>query len=107
MLSAFVGPVDVPAAGVLIALVVAAAVVASTFLTVYVSRDKRAHDFTMAKLTLEADTSLKLANSNANHEATLARIAADRDVQFKRVDSGMIDVKAAEPRGYSEDTRNG
>lgn len=103
MLSSLVGNVDVPAAGVLIAMFVAMAIVATTFLTLYSSKQETANKFELAKMAQDAERQVSLARENREHEKDLAKIAANREVEIRRIDSGMIDLQTAQQRRHSDE----
>ena len=96
MLSWLVGNVDVPAAGVLIAMFVAMAIVATTFLTLYSSKQETANKFELAKMAQSAGTARQDQLDRLQHEKDLAQIAMKREVEIKRIDSGLVDLKVAQ-----------
>lgn len=103
MLSAFVGVVDVPAAGVLIAMFVAAAIVATTFLTLYSSKQETANKFELAKMAQSASIAQQDQANRLEHEKELAKIAANREIEVRRIDTGMLDLQTAQQRRHSDE----
>jgi len=91
MLSTFVGSVDVPAAGVLIAMFIACAIVATTFLTVFTTKQETTNKFELAKLAQAAETSIKMEAIRSENQKELTKLAGMRDIEFKRIEHGMVD----------------
>lgn len=65
----------------------------------------REHEFELAKIQRENAQALALKNADIDREVKLGKIAANRQVEVARIESGMVDVKAAksgDPSSYSE-----
>lgn len=86
MLSWIVGNVDVPAAAVLIAFFIGLGIVVTTFLTTHKSKDDR----DLERLKLQNDAEVQKRRDDQAHESALAKIASNREIEFKRVDANMI-----------------
>jgi len=100
-LSSLVGPVDVYAATVLVAFCVGCAVVITVAL-VRPPRIKLDHDFRLAELTEKHKHEQQTQSNDIVRERDLAKIASSREVEFKRIDSGMIDLKVSRSGGDGE-----
>lgn len=107
MLSSLVGPVDVPAAAVLIAFFIGCGIVATTFLTVYSSKQEITNKFELAKMAQAAETQIKLEAYKRDADKDMARLTSQREIEFKRIESGMVDLKVAnnkpDPVRYDDD----
>lgn len=91
MLSWFVGQVDVPAAAVLVAIVIGTGIGFASFIVVYKSKQEVHNKFELAKMAQQAETQIKLQDSKLNQETALAKIAANREVEVRRIDTGMLE----------------
>lgn len=107
MLSWFVGNVDVPAAAVLVAIVIGFGIGFSTFIAVYKSRQEVNNQFQLAKMAKEAETSVKMEELKQARDKYLAQLTSQREIEFKRIESGMVDLKVAsskpDPVRYDDD----
>jgi hypothetical protein len=94
MLSYFVGPVDSSAAFVLVAMFGAVAIVTSVAILNLQTGTQEEHKFQLAVMSQEAKTDLELKRAQHDHELRMAQTASSREIEFKRIDSGMIDLQA-------------
>lgn len=102
MFSNIVGNIDTPAAAFLIAMVVCAAIVITVFLTMYTSKEDAKNKLTLAKLEAERTREIGLLSENHHHELNLAKVAANREVEVRRIDSGMLDLKVTRPNDTND-----
>jgi len=79
MLSQFVGPVDVNAAFVLVAISITLCVVVTSTLVKRRSRQMINNDFELAKMKQHDDQTVRMT-----------QIASDRDYKFKQLDQNLI-----------------
>lgn len=79
MLSNLVGPVDVPAALVLVAAVVCACIVITSLIVKRRSRTDVANEFSLAKMKQEAEAA-----------RALYAVETDRAYKFKQIEHGLI-----------------
>lgn len=102
MLGSFVGAVDLPAAAVLIAISIAVAVVMTTFLSVHTGKQQRSYDFELAKMTKEMEHQSRETSLKNDLEKDLARVASNREVEIRRIESGLVDLKTVERQRQSD-----
>ena len=79
MLKLIVGDVDLYSGAVLVAMAIGAAVFCTTWIAQRRSRTEIANDFALAKMRHEDQTKLEMA-----------KIADRRDVELKKIESGLI-----------------
>ena len=102
MLSWFVGNVDVPAAAVLIAIVIGSGIAFSTAYAIYQSKQEISNKFELAKMAKEAETAVKMEEIKQARDKYLAQLTSQREIEFKRIESGMVDLKVANNRHIEE-----
>lgn len=100
--SSIVGPVDVFSASVLIAIMIGVTIMVSTALA-RTSVRKLEMDLELAKYKIESDTKLSSQANDINREKALATISVNKEIEFKRIDHGMVDVKAATKKSSQYD----
>lgn len=91
MLSSIVGQVDWNAAAVLCVAFITTCVIITTFVGIRRSKRELEMQFQIDKQKLHNEDEANKRQSQANLEYKLAEIATSRDVQFKRIDSGLIE----------------
>lgn len=96
MLNWFVGPVDVPAAAVLIAIAIGGAVILTTMIASWRTKEEEVHKFELAQMARSAETSIRMAALNAERERDMGRIMANKEIEFRKIDTGLIDMKASD-----------
>lgn len=90
MLSQFIGNVDVNAAGVLIAIAVTICVIVTTMVSKRRSRRAIEIDFELGKMRLQNEDAANSREVDRSREYNLAKLASEREVEFKRIDGNMI-----------------
>ena len=91
MLNYIVGNIDYPAAAVLIVAFITACIFASTLVVNYQSRQEIANKHELAMLAQSAETAIRTAAQKSSHDEELARIGLKREVEFRRIDHGMLE----------------
>lgn len=91
MLSQLVGSVDFNSAAVLIAIAIALCITVTTAIGKRKSRRELTMQFEIDKQKLRNEDAQNERNTRANHESKLAEIASSRDVNFKRIDQGLVE----------------
>lgn len=94
MLASIVGPVDINSAAVLCVLFIAMCIATTTAIGRRRSKQELTMQFEVDKQRLRNEDDNNKRNSDQVREYQLAKIAAERDVNFKRIDSGLIEGKA-------------
>ncbi|WP_425908871.1 hypothetical protein [Nitrobacter sp. TKz-YC02] len=89
MLSQVVGPVDFNSAAVLCVAFICLSVVASLVVT---RRNRLALDqeFELAKIRLQNEDEASKRQTDAKRDYELARMASEREIEFKRIDTNLI-----------------
>lgn len=88
-----IGPVDVYSAAVAIATGVGVTIITTTALA-RTPRRKLDLDYELEKIKLANADADRARQSDVEREVKLGKIAADKQVQVARIESGMVDVKA-------------
>jgi hypothetical protein len=97
-----VGPVDVYGAVVSIGIGASFTILGVTAMS-RTSNRKRNHDFELAKLQAKYAHDATVHNVEEQTKRELAGLAMKREIEFKRIDSGMIDVKVnGKPDQYGQ-----
>lgn len=96
-IASMIGEVNMYSAGVAVAFAAGATVVSSMLVARYQSGKKRDQDFEIAKITLENNRLVNEHAKNVEREVALGKVASGRDIEIKRIESGMIDVKSVQP----------
>lgn len=91
MFSSIVGSVDYNAAAVLCILFITICITVTTAIGRRRSKRELEMQFTIDKEKLRIQDESDRRQQQANLEYKLAEIATSRDVQFKRIDSGLIE----------------
>ena len=89
MLSQIVGPVDFNSAAVLCVAFICLSVVASLVVT---RRNRLALDqeFDLARIRLQNENEASKRQTDAKRDYELARMASEREIEFKRIDTNLI-----------------
>jgi len=90
MLQWIVGNVDANSAAVLIMLSVCLCVAGTALIVRRRTKVDVEHEFELAKMKLRDAREAEAVAQKSRHELAMARLAADTDVNIKRIDSGMI-----------------
>lgn len=77
----------------LVALFVCGCVYATNLVWKYRSRIEINNDFTLAKIRLANEDAVSKRNNDRQLEYDLVKLATEKDVQYKRIESGMIEGK--------------
>lgn len=91
MLAKIVGAVDWSSAAVLCVLFITICIAVTTAIGKRRSRQELTMRFDIDKMKLHNDDKANERVNQRQHEIELTKIATERDVQFKRIDSGMIE----------------
>ena len=91
MLSQIVGQVDWNAAAVLCVLFITICIAITTAIGKRRSKREIEMQFEVDKQKLHNQDEESRRNVQRQHEFDLAKLATERDVQFKRIDSGLIE----------------
>lgn len=92
-IQSIIGNVDIFSAAVAIAIGGGLTIIVTTAL-MRQSPKKLEYDYKLAHLAQEHRHAEQVQNNDIAREKALAQIASTREIEFKRIDSGMIDVKA-------------
>lgn len=98
MFSWLVGQVSIEAAIVLVAMFAAIAVTMNVFLAMFRSRRSLEMQFEVDKTKLHNEDMANKRTNDRTLEYDMARLATERDVQFKRIETGMIEGKVNPPK---------
>jgi hypothetical protein len=90
MLSQIVGQVDFNSAAVLCVAFVCACVVATTLIAKRRSRLVLNQEFELAKIRLRNEDEASKRQTDAKRDYELAKMASEREIEFKRIDSNLI-----------------
>lgn len=94
MLAYIVGPVDWNSAAVLIAMFVTLCIAVTTAIGKRRSKRELEMQFEIDKQKLRNEDEIDKRKSAYSNEYNLAKLATERDVQFKRIDTGLIEGTA-------------
>ena len=94
MLAQIVGQVDWNSAAVLCVLFITICIAVTTAIGKRRSSQELKMQFEVDQQKLRNDDAQNKRTNERQHELDLAKLATDRDVQFKRIDSGLIEGKA-------------
>ncbi len=92
MLSNIVGTVDWNAAAVLCVMFITICIITTTFVGKRRGKRELEMQFQIDKQKLHNEDEADKRQNQANLEYKLSEIATSRDVQFKRIDSGLIEA---------------
>lgn len=98
MFSQLIGSVDVNAAAVLCILFITLCVVLTTMIGKRRGRRELEMQFDVDKIKLRDDAAKIKHGQDQAHEYELAKLASERDVQFKRMETGLIEAKVNQPQ---------
>ncbi len=90
MLQSIVGVVDANSAAVLIAMAVCICVVVTTAIGRHRRRAEIANEFELAKIRLANERAGAEQQEDRRREFELAKLASEREVEFKRIDHNLI-----------------
>jgi hypothetical protein len=94
MLNYLVGPIDINGAFVLVAMCIGGGIIFTTLIVNYRSRAQLTMQFEIDKMKLHNEDNANQRLNNMNTEVQLTRIATDRDVNIRRIETGLIEGKA-------------
>lgn len=94
MLSQIVGQVDWNSAAVLCVLFITICIAVTTAIGKRRSSQELKMQFEVDQQKLRNDDAQNKRINERQHELDMAKLATERDVQFKRIDSGLIEGKA-------------
>ncbi len=94
MFSQLVGSVSMEAALVLCVMFGALAVIVVTFIGMYRSKQSLEMQFEIDKTKLHNEDMVNKRQQERTLEYDMAKLAVDRDVQFRRIETGMIEATA-------------
>jgi hypothetical protein len=89
-----IGPVDVYSAAVLVAFGAGATIIVTTALA-RTPRKKMEFEFQLANMKQQQEHDQQLKRIDVEHERDLGKIAANKQIEITRIESGMIDVRQA------------
>jgi predicted Holliday junction resolvase-like endonuclease len=87
------GPVDAYSALALVALAVMLMVILTAFIVNRRSREEINNDFELAKMKVHNEEENQKRNSEISREYNLAQLAMKKEIEFKQIESGLIDLK--------------
>jgi hypothetical protein len=90
MLSQIVGQVDFNSAAVLCVAFICLSVIATSFILRRRSALVSGQEFELAKIRLRNEDEASKRQTDAKRDYELARMASEREVEFKRIDSNLI-----------------
>lgn len=93
MLSRIVGQVDFNSAAVLCVLFITICIAITTAIGKRRSKTELQMQFEIDKQKLKNEDEQAKRNSEVSREYKMAELATSRDVQFKRIDSGLIELQ--------------
>jgi hypothetical protein len=93
MFSQIIGPVDFNAAAVLCVMAAAVCIMITTFIGKRRSGVELKMQFEVDKTKLHNEDAANKRASDLQLEIELAKIATERDVQFRRIETGLIEGK--------------
>lgn len=93
-IATIIGTVDVYQAAVAIATGAGATIVVTTALA-RTPRKKLEMDFELAKIRQQLDHESRTQELDNGYRKNIAQMSANKEVEFKRIESGMIDVAEA------------
>lgn len=93
MLSHIVGQVDFNSAAVLCIAFISLCIIVTTAIGKRRSRQELSMQFEIDKQKLRNEDEGSKRNQTLTHEYNMAKLATERDVQFKRIDTGLIEGK--------------
>ena len=94
-IASVIGPVDVFSAFVAVAIILGSTIFATAMTIKWQNRHKIDQDFELARYRIEVDAQNIRRAADKVHETELAKLAMEKDIQIRRIETGMIDVKAA------------
>ncbi|EAQ35655.1 hypothetical protein NB311A_12564 [Nitrobacter sp. Nb-311A] len=90
MLSQIVGPVDFDSAAVLCVAFICLSIVATSLAVTRRSRPVLNQEFELAKIRLRNEDEANKRQTDAKRDCELARMASEREIEFKRIDANLI-----------------
>jgi hypothetical protein len=93
MFSQIIGSVDVNAAAVLCVMAIAVCIMATTFIGKRRSGAELKMQFEVDKTKLHNEDAANKRQNDRQLEYDLAKLATERDVQFRRIETGLIEGK--------------
>lgn len=96
MFSQLIGAVDFNSALVLCVMSIAACVILTTFIGRFRSHTTLKMQFEVDKTKLHNEDAANKRQNDRQLEYDLAKLATDRDVQFRRIETGMIEGKVSQ-----------
>lgn len=93
MFSWLIGSVDVNAAAVLCILLIAICIILTTMIGKRRSRRELQMQFEIDKAKLRNEDLVSVRNNERQREYDMAKLSTERDVQFKRIETGLIEAK--------------
>src|SRR5260370_4599525 len=94
-----IGNVDVNSAAVLVVLNICLCVVGTALIVRRRNKVDVEHEFELAKMKQHDFMEVQIESQKRAHELALARLAADTEVNIKRIDSGMITSHSSKTEG--------
>lgn len=91
MLSKIVGTVDWNSAAVLIAIAITLCIVITAAIAKRRSKTELNMQFEIDQQKLRNEDAVSKRNNDRQHEFDMAKLATERDVQFRRIETGMIE----------------
>jgi hypothetical protein len=91
MFSQLIGAVDFNSALVLCVMLIAACVILTTFIGRWRGAAQLRMQFEVDKTKLHNEDAANKRNNDRQLEFDLAKLAVERDVQFRRIETGMIE----------------
>lgn len=92
MLSSIVGPVDLFSASVLMTLFVCVGIAATTYIGKYRKKEELKMQFEVDMQKLRNEDAQAERNNQRSLEVELAKYSMDRDVQIRRIDTGLVEA---------------
>lgn len=87
------GDIDVPAAAVMITLFICIALAITTWMATYKTDNQQKREFEIERLKLDNSDRQSQRVIDKETKVDLASLALKKEIEFKRIDSGMLDLK--------------
>lgn len=98
MFSQLIGSVDANAAAVLCILFITLCIVFTTMVGKRRGKRELQMQFDIDKVKLKNEDLEKMRNNERLREYDMAKLSTERDVQFKRIETGLIEAKVNQPQ---------
>jgi hypothetical protein len=87
------GNIDVPGASVMVVLFICMALAATTYMATYTSEEQQKRTFEIERLKLDNQDRQSQRVIEKETKVELGNLALKKEIEFKRIDSGMLDLK--------------